>query len=236
MIFVWVFVLTFLLVGLYYWLIILTEGVFLGQRLVIWLYDVTAYRYDRIKDYEVEDEQVLVVEPILSGTRHPAPHLLDVATGTGRVPYFLLNDGRFDGKIVAIDGSAKMLAHAMKRMGGLWSNDPSRSAESQSKVSLHHQSATPLPFEDRTFDVVTSLESLEFFPDDEAALKEMVRVLRRGGFLMVTRRKEWEAYAFLWRYRSRDNMRHIVESLGMGRVQVLDWQSNYDLVVGYKDF
>jgi ubiquinone/menaquinone biosynthesis C-methylase UbiE len=106
------------------------------------------------------------------------------------------------------------------------------SAESQ--ISLQHVNATPLPFDDQSFDVVTSLEALEFFPDDAAALREMVRVLRRGGFLMVTRRKEWEAYTFLWHYRSRENMRQLLTDMGMNGVQVLDWQTNYDLVVGYK--
>ncbi len=224
----WIIGAILLLIGLYYWLIILTEGVFLGRRLVVWLYDISAFRYDKVKDYELEDEQILVVEPILAGTRAVAPRLLDVATGTGRVPYFLMEDGRFEGEIVAIDGSAKMLGYAIKRIGEL-------SAESQSHISFHHENATPLPFEDNSFDVVTSLEALEFLPDDAAALREMVRVLRPGGFLMVTRRKEWEAYAFLWRYRSRENMQNLVEQMGMGRVQLLDWQSNYDLVIGYKD-
>ncbi len=216
-----------LLIGLYYWLIVLTEGVFLGRRLVVWLYDITAYRYDKIKAYELEDEQILVVEPILAAVPTIAPKLLDVATGTGRVPYFLMQDGRFGGEVIGIDGSAKMLNYAAERIGAL-------SADTRTKISIQHQQAVPLPFEDNSFDVVTSLEALEFFPDDRAALREMVRVLRPNGFLMVTRRKEWEAYAFLWRYRSRSNMQRLVESVGVRQVQVLDWQSNYDLVVGYK--
>lgn len=223
----WIVGCVLLLIGLYYWLIILTEGVFLGRRIVVWLYDISAFRYDRIKDYEIEDEQILVVEPILAGVRSAEPKLLDVATGTGRVPFFLLHDGRFDGEIIGIDGSAKMLSYARKRI------DLLPSAE-QAQINFSHQNATPLPFEDQSFDVVTSLEALEFLPDDMAALGEMVRVLRKGGFLMVTRRKEWEAYAFLWRYRSREKMRQLVASMGMTGVQVLDWQSNYDLVIGYK--
>ena len=223
----WIVGLLVVIAILYYWLIILTEGVFLGRWLVIWLYDITAYRYDKIKEYEMEDEEVLVVEPVLAGTRTVAPRLLDVATGTGRVPYFLLADGRFKGEIVAVDASQKMLDHAKNRIEQL-------PHDQQAHITLQKYPATSLAFPDESFDIVTSLEALEFFPNDRAALQEMVRVLRGGGFLMVTRRREWEGWTFLWRYRSRERMKRLVESCGVSRVQVLNWQSNYDLVVGYK--
>ena len=42
-----------------------------------------------------------------------------------------------------------------------------------------------MPFEDGSFDVVCCAFGLMFFPDQSAALREMRRVLRRGGRLMV---------------------------------------------------
>lgn len=49
-------------------------------------------------------------------------------------------------------------------------------------------SATALPFEDESFDVVLSLEMMEHLSHDlrGAALGEMLRVLRKGGRLIVT--------------------------------------------------
>ena len=227
MMWLWIAVAGLLVAAVAYWLLVITEGVFLGKRLVVWLYDVTAFRYDRVKEWDDEDEEILVVQPVLALTRQAQPTILDVATGTGRVPLFLLRDERFDGTIVALDPSAKMLGYAKSAVGQL-------SLEQQQRVVLGEHSAENLPFPDANFDGITCLEALEFMPSDKAALHEMVRVLRPGGFLMVTRRKEWEAYTFLHRYRSRAGMIQLVESLGVERVQCLDWQSNYDLVVGRK--
>ncbi|MBZ0297888.1 MAG: class I SAM-dependent methyltransferase, partial [Anaerolineae bacterium] len=48
--------------------------------------------------------------------------------------------------------------------------------------------AEKLPFADDTFDVVTSLESLEFMTNPAAVLREMIRVLRPDGLLLVSNR------------------------------------------------
>ncbi len=44
-----------------WWLLITTEGVYLGRRVVIWLYDVYARRYDRIKQYDAGWEAATLV-------------------------------------------------------------------------------------------------------------------------------------------------------------------------------
>ena len=216
-----------IVVALWMWLIVITEGVFLGRRLVVWLYDITAFRYDRVKEYELEDETVLVVEPVLMLARGSKPVILDVATGTGRVPYYLLGDARFEGSVVAIDASQKMLEGAKEKMAEF-------SAETPPRHTLDLQPAYPLPYNDSSFDGVTCLEALEFFPSDKTALAEMVRVLKPGGFLIATRRKEWEAYAFVWRYRSAENMRNLLDTFNLTDIHILPWQSNYDLVIGRK--
>lgn len=216
-----------LLAFLWFWLIIVTEGVFFGRTLVVWLYDITAFRYDKVKDLTVEDESVLVVEPVLMLSRRPAPHILDVATGTGRVPYYLLNDERFDGTVVGVDLAQKMLDRAEENLGQL-------SAEIRPRATLHKMPADQLAFEPASFDGVTCLETLEFLPSDARALQNMVDLLKPGGFLIVTRRKEWEAYMFLWRYRSAENIKQLLADMDLIDIFVLPWQSNYDLVVARK--
>ncbi len=210
---------------LYWWLIISTEGVFLGRRMVVWLYDITAHKYDDIKEYTPEDEKILVVDPILALCQQTETALLDVGTGTGRVPYFLLQDGRFQGDIIALDASAKMLAHAEESLA---LHSPTHG------VTLLHQDAVPLPFEDGRFDMVTSLETLEFLPDHKAALREMVRVLRPGGILLTTRRADWEAPLFLNRYHSKNGMIALLRAMGMIDVTVQPWLTTYNLVIARK--
>src|SRR6202046_1005252 len=43
-----------------------------------------------------------------------------------------------------------------------------------------------LPWPDRTFDLITSLDVIEHTPDDRATLAELLRVCRPGGWLLVT--------------------------------------------------
>ena len=63
-----------LLALLLYWLLVSTEGVYLGRRIVVWLYDITARRYDDIKEYDPDDERLLVTNPVLAALQgHPQP-------------------------------------------------------------------------------------------------------------------------------------------------------------------
>ena len=55
--------------GLLWWLLIYTEGVYLGQQVVIWLYDLYANRYDRIKEFQPEYEYALLADPIMAMLR-----------------------------------------------------------------------------------------------------------------------------------------------------------------------
>ncbi len=54
--------------------------------------------------------------------------------------------------------------------------------------------ATELPFDDASFDLVTSFDVLEHLEDDGAGLAEIRRVLRPAGHVMLT----VPAYRFLW--------------------------------------
>jgi ubiquinone/menaquinone biosynthesis C-methylase UbiE len=209
---------------LLYWLLITTEGAFLGRRVVIWLYDITAHKYDGIKQYDPRDERLLVTRPILNATTAILePAILDVATGTGRVPFDLFQDPAFTGTVTGLDDSNRMLQHAREKL-----------APFCNRVRLVHHAAVPLPFHDASFDLVSCLEALEFFPSDKAALAEMVRVLRPGCFLLVTRRRGGEAKLFLNRYRSRAALRAQLSSLGLEEIHFHAWQLNYDLVTARK--
>ena len=210
--------------GLSYWLLVTTEGVFLGRRVVVWLYDITAHKYDSIKDFNDEAERFFVVRPLRYHLNHiPNPLVLDVATGTGRLPHYLLDEATFHGRIVGLDPAAKMLELAATKL-----------APYRDRAMLIRHTAVPLPFANDVFDAATCLESLEFFPSDSAALREMVRVLKPGGILMVTRRRGREARSFLNRYRSREQFETVLTGEGLIDVNSQPWQIDYDQVFGKK--
>lgn len=209
---------------LYYWLFIVTEGLYLGRRVVVWLYDLTAHKYDRIKEFDPDAEQFFLIRPLVVRLRPiPNPLVLDVATGTGRLPCFLLEEATFNGRIVGLDASGKMLRLAEEKLRPYGH-----------RVSLVQQTADALPFPSNQFDLVTCLEALEFFPSDTAALREMVRVLRPGGTLLVTRRKGPEGKAFIGRYRNVVQFEALLTGLGLEAVHTNPWQLDYDQVFGKK--
>ncbi len=209
---------------LLYWLLVVTEGVYLGRRLVVWLYDLAAPRYDSIKQFDPDSESFLVTQPLLvKMSGQPAPLVLDVATGTGRLPHFLLEEATFNGRVIGLDASARMLSYARAKLRVY-----------RHRASLVQQTAADLPFDDDTFDAVSCLESLEFFPDDSAALREMLRVLRPGGTLLTTRRRGWEAKTFVGRYRDRETFATDIEAIGFTEVETRLWQIEYDLIFAQK--
>ncbi|MCA9947237.1 MAG: class I SAM-dependent methyltransferase, partial [Anaerolineales bacterium] len=153
----------------------------------------------------------------------PNPLVLDVATGTGRLPSFLLDAPTFNGRIVGLDASARMLRIAFEKVRPFGH-----------RASLVQQVADQLPFANNQFDLVTCLEALEFFPSDTAALQEMIRVLKPGGTLLVTRRKGSEAKLFVGRYRNVAQFEATLAQLGLEEVHTNPWQLDYDQVFGKK--
>ena len=157
------------IIALGWWLLIETEGVYLGRRVVVWLYDLYAGRYDGIKQFSKQYDHQYLAQPIMEQIAPlQTPLILDVATGTGRLPLALLRHRQFHGRVIGADLSRKMLARAAAKI-----DDP--------RVTLIWTPAEHLPFPDDTFDVVTCLEAVEFMIHREAVLRELVRVLRPDG-------------------------------------------------------
>ena len=95
-------------------------------------------------------------------------HVLDVATGTGDLALEIQK--RCPGaKVLGTDFCPEMLAHATE--GGV--------QETQVEDAMN------LSFKDRTFDVVTAAFGLRNMENWQEALREMGRVIKPGGHLLV---------------------------------------------------
>jgi len=114
------------------------------------------------------------VEEICQRVTDRRPRILDVGCGTGANLLMLSKYGDAEG----VDVSEDALAFCRER--GL------------DKVKLG--AGEELPYEDGTFDLVTAFDVVEHMDDDLAGLREMRRVLRPGGRVLLF----VPAFMFLW--------------------------------------
>ena len=98
--------------------------------------------------------------------------LLDVATGTGHTALHLAGSARL---VAGLDITPQMLelARDAGRDRGL------------KNVRWLRGDVRSMPFPDGTFDVLTCRRAPHHFPDLDLALKEMARVLRPGGVMVI---------------------------------------------------
>jgi SAM-dependent methyltransferase len=213
-----------LVLVLLYWLVITTEGTYLGTRAVVAMYDWTARRYNRIKKLHTVYEVYFIGAPLgeaLAGVARPL--LLDVATGTGRLPLAVLSGEDFFGRIVGVDHALLMLSEATTAL------EPYGAQAEMVQGDAH-----ALMFGDSAFDAVTCLEALEFMRDPRTVIREMIRVLRPGGVMLVSNRIGWESWLFPGRYCRRGRLESLLRREGMARIDTHLWQSYYDLVWAVK--
>ncbi len=220
----WLIVGILMLAALLYWQLILAEGAYLGRKIVALLYDWSANIYDRIKAYDPGYEQWFLGLPLSRALAlQPAPLLLDVATGTARLARTLFAQPGYRGRIIGLDYSRKMLEQATEKTQ-TWAN----------RITFVWQDASQLPFPDNTFDAVTCLEALEFMPDADQVLREIIRVLQPGGILMTTNRIGKEARWLPGRTYSSETFEENLKDLSLEMVRTQPWQEDYDLVWGIK--
>ena len=108
-----------------------------------------------------------------------ALRILDVGCGTGANLEMLSEFGSAEG----VDVSDKALEFCKSK-----------------GLKVHKGLAEELPFEDEEFDVVTALDVVEHLDDDIAGLKEMNRVVKKGGKALVF------VPAFMWLWGVQDDI------------------------------
>jgi demethylmenaquinone methyltransferase/2-methoxy-6-polyprenyl-1,4-benzoquinol methylase len=124
--------------------------------------------YDRINpfiwDEEMRDEAIEMLDI------GPDDHVLDVGCGTGFGTEGLLTQTE---NVYGLDQSPHQLEKAYAKFG------------KRGSVRFHLGDAERLPFADDSFDVVWSSGSIEYWPNPVTALRELRRVTKPGGQVLV---------------------------------------------------
>ena len=130
------------------------------------------------------------------------------------------------GRILDIGcGTGGMLPH-YAAFGTACGLDPSEEAQAACQkrgVPFVRGSGTQLPFADGSIDVITALDVVEHVPDDRGLLRELRRVLRPGGLLLLT----VPAYQFLWS--QHDVFNHHQRRYRRSRLEALVRSSGYEI-------
>jgi ubiquinone/menaquinone biosynthesis C-methylase UbiE len=103
----------------------------------------------------------------------PGDRVLDVGCGPGFFVAEILETVGAEGAVVGVDLSPQMLEVAANRAGDA------------ANVEFVESAAAPLPVADASFDRALSVQVLEYVEDVPAALRELHRVVRPGGRVVV---------------------------------------------------
>jgi ubiquinone/menaquinone biosynthesis C-methylase UbiE len=102
----------------------------------------------------------------------PGYHILDIGSGTGVLLPFLIVELGGEGKIVALDFSAEMLIQAQSK------NFPPIVGFAQADVLT-------IPLDDSSVDLAICNSAFPHFDDKAKALKEIARVLKNNGRVVI---------------------------------------------------
>ncbi len=108
--------------------------------------------------------------------------VLDVGCGDGTLALACAQAGA--ARVTGCDPDARMIARASARtIGG------------DTRIGFAVARSQTLPFPDNSFDIVTCITVLTFVPDAGDAIREMARVLRPGGRLIIGDLGKWSIWA-----------------------------------------
>jgi ubiquinone/menaquinone biosynthesis C-methylase UbiE len=140
-----------------------------------WRYNPSACPYNQ--RFWIQAPHPLITRARLRETLEPQPgeRVLEVGPGTG---YYALEVAEWigpEGRLEVFDLQREMLDHTLRRAG----------ERGLANVTATQGDATSLPYEDASFDAAYLVTVLGEIPDQGAALRELRRVLRPEGRLVV---------------------------------------------------
>lgn len=126
----------------------------------------------------------------------PGECALDIGCGPGLTSLALGEAVGVNGQVLAVDMADPMLGLARLR------------CQSQPQVQFQNLDVTHLPMANASFDMALATQVYEYVPDMAHALKELVRVLRPGGRVLLVD-TDWESA--VWASRDNARMRRVLD-------------------------
>lgn len=139
----------------------------------------------------------------------PGETLLEIGFGGGALIEALLATGA---EVIGADISEAMAARARRRF------------RAEPRLKLIAASVEALPLASASVDKAASVNSLYFWPDPEAAMAELARVLRPGGTLALAfeppeELRKWPGHRFGFRLWSEEQAKALLGRAGFGEIR-----------------
>lgn len=144
----------------------------LQRRVQRYGWDLAAAEYDVLWQAQLAPAQARLLD---CAALQPGERVLDVACGTGRVAFVAAKTVGPSGRVVGVDLSDRMVSAATRRAVEL----------GRANASFARMDAEALDLPDTGFDVVLCALGLMYMPDPEQALREMRRMVRPGGRVVL---------------------------------------------------
>jgi len=138
------------------------------------IFDTISPRYDLLNRLMSGRQDVRWRRFTVSRLPQNAKIALDVATGTGDLAIDMAATGRME--VFGVDFVEKMMRYAVEK---------TTARNLSGRITYSAADAMNLPFPADTFDAATMAFGIRNMPDRLSALKEMVRVVKPGGKILV---------------------------------------------------
>ncbi len=113
--------------------------------------------------------------------------VLDIACGTGYGAKILAKAGASN--VIGVDINAEVIQYAEKHYGS-------------PNIHFLVGNAAQIPIDSESIDVITSFETIEHVENDREVINEFARVLKPGGYLLISTPNEWPLEIAPYHYRS----------------------------------
>ncbi|WP_102272567.1 class I SAM-dependent methyltransferase [Cytobacillus massiliigabonensis] len=140
--------------------------------------------------------------------------ILDLGCGGGRTIQ-LLSKMNAEGKIYGIDYSNQAVKDSIRT---------NKQDVELGKVRIQQASVTSIPFSENTFDTITAFQTHYFWPDIESAAKEIYRVLKHDGELLIIA-EIYKVNYHMETYKTKKEMEQLLKRTGFNAIMFYEHEN-----------